>query len=78
LEFDAARERHTIDVRRDLSMAWHIEALHRQERLMPLSRLLGVAPQQASVMDQKAALMTLSEQTGIPLRQGKKGKKAKK
>jgi len=73
VEFDAAGERRRQEERRVLTTAWYTEALHRQEKLMPLAQLLGESARQTPAQ-QRFALQALSERYGIPLRKVKRKK----
>jgi hypothetical protein len=75
VEFEAARERQRLQVRRDLSLAWHIEAMQRQKKLPSLITLLSEREPGQTVGQQKAMLTMLSEQYGFPLRTRKRKKK---
>lgn len=71
-EFAAAKERLEQSVQRDLALAWHIEALHRQKQLPELSRLLRRHQRRPqTIAEQRGVLEMLSAQMGIPLRKAK-------
>ena len=71
MELEAARTRQHRAYQRDVSLAWHVEALHRQKTLRPLAELLAPQGNRQSAAQQKAVLTVLSEQYGLPMRKGK-------
>jgi len=59
---------------RDITLAWHVEALHRQKKLPSLKTLVrrvGVSVRQSAVQ-MRSALSVMSAQYGIPIRKAKK------
>ena len=77
LEFSVARARQTLEHQRDVVLAWHVEAIHRQKKLPPLEELLKVRRRSQTVQEQRAMLSILSQQVGSPLRTRKRKPKAK-
>ena len=63
-----AKQRREDERRRDLALAWHVEAFARQKTLPPLMQLLVPAKPQQSPGEMATVLHMLSDQYGIPLR----------
>lgn len=67
-ELEIVSLRRKDDFDRDITLAWHIEALRRTDKLPSLKNVLSQRVRRQTPRQMRAALNTLSEQYGIPLR----------
>ena len=74
-ELVAAKDRRDDAHQQMVSLAWHVEAMHRQQRLPSLASLLKRQDRPQGIQEQRVMLEAISQTYGLPLQRRKKGRR---